>query len=72
MDDVLRKILENHYSVLVREVARIKALLDEDTARRQQRAGIAGGDGSATMHNFQDKQQMVRTTVRSTQPVQPV
>lgn len=56
----------------MREVARIKALLDEDTARRQQRVGIAGGDGSATMHNFQDKQQMVRTTVRSTQPVQPV
>jgi len=34
MDDALRKALENHYSVLMREALRIKALLDDDTRRR--------------------------------------
>lgn len=38
MDDALRKALENHYSVLMREASRIKALLDDDMSRRNMTA----------------------------------
>lgn len=62
LDAELRKMLENHYSVLMREAVRIKALLDEDTKRRSAQGADSGHAGVSVL-GFNDSQARLTSTI---------